>query len=41
TMERELTELLGRKVDLNTPQFVSRYFRDRVLADAETLYVAP
>ena len=39
-MERELSALLGRKVDLNTPGFLSRYFRDRVLAEAENQYVA-
>jgi hypothetical protein len=39
-MERELSDLLGRKVDLNTPAFLSRYFRDRVLAEAENQYVA-
>lgn len=38
--ELELGELLGRKVDLNTPDCLSRYFRDAVLAEAETLYVA-
>ena len=38
-MEAELSEIIGRKVDLNTPQFLSRYFRDQVLADAEVLYV--
>jgi len=38
-LERELSELLGRKVDLNTPGFLSKYFRDQVLAEAETLYV--
>jgi len=38
-MERELSEILGHKVDLNTPQFLSRYFRDQVLADAEVQYV--
>ena len=36
----ELSSILGRKVDLNTPGFLSRYFRDRVLAEAETQYVA-
>ena len=40
-METELSELLGQKVDLNTPQFLSRYFRDQALAEAEALYVAP
>jgi predicted nucleotidyltransferase len=37
-MQDELTQLLGRNVDLNTPGFLSRYFRDRVLAEAETVY---
>jgi predicted nucleotidyltransferase len=40
-MERELSEILGRKVDLNTPGTLSKYFRDRVLAEAEDQYVAP
>lgn len=40
TMERELSEILGRKVDLNTPGFLSPYFRSRVLAEAEVHYVA-
>jgi predicted nucleotidyltransferase len=39
-MEQELSELLGRKVDLNTPQFLSPYFRDQVLAEAEVQYAA-
>jgi predicted nucleotidyltransferase len=38
-LEQELTELLGHKVDLNTPGFLSKYFRDRVVAEAEALYV--
>ena len=37
-MEQELSELLGRKVDLNTPQFLSPYFRDKVFAEAEVQY---
>jgi hypothetical protein len=40
-MEAELSQLLGRKVDLNTPGFLSPRFRDRVLAEAEVRYVAP
>ena len=40
-MEQELSELLGRKVDLNTPQFLSPYFRDKVLAEAEVQYAVP
>jgi predicted nucleotidyltransferase len=39
--ESELSEILGRKVDLNTPAFLSKYFRDRALAEAEIEYVAP
>ncbi|OHB67918.1 MAG: nucleotidyltransferase [Planctomycetes bacterium RBG_13_62_9] len=39
-MEIELSELLGRKVDLNTPGFLSDYFRDEVLAEAEVQYDA-
>ena len=38
-MEAELSELLGRKVDLNTPNFLSRYFRDTVVREAEVQYV--
>jgi predicted nucleotidyltransferase len=41
TVQDQLTELLGRKVDLNTPQCLSKYFRDEVLAEAEVLYESP
>ncbi|MFL6230551.1 MAG: nucleotidyltransferase family protein [Pyrinomonadaceae bacterium] len=38
-MERELSSLLGnRKVDLRTPQDLSPYFRDEVVASAEVQY---
>jgi len=33
-MEAELSEIIGRKVDMRTPQELSRYFRDRVMAEA-------
>ena len=39
-MERELGELVGRKVDLRTPEDLSYLFRDRVVAEAEVQYVA-
>ena len=40
-MERELSEILGgRKVDLRTPQDLSKYFREEVLARAEVQYAA-
>jgi predicted nucleotidyltransferase len=40
SLEEELSGILGRKVDLNTPSFLSKYFREQVLADAEIHYVA-
>ena len=40
SMEDELSEIIGRKVDLNTPNFLSKYFRDKVLQEAEVQYVA-
>jgi predicted nucleotidyltransferase len=40
-MERELSAILGHKVDLNTAGFLSRYFQSEVLKEAEVHYVAP
>ncbi len=37
-MQEELSRLFDRQVDLNTPQFLSPYFRERVLREAEVLY---
>jgi len=38
-LERELSALLdGRKVDLRTPEDLSRYFRDQVMEEAEVQY---
>ena len=40
-MERELSEILdGHKIDLRTPQELSKYFRDEVLNQAEVHYAA-
>ena len=39
-LEIELGEILGRKVDLNTPGFLSKYYRDKVLAEAAVHYDA-
>jgi len=40
-MEQELSAMAGgRKVDLRTPEDLSRYFRDDVLARAEVQYAA-
>ena len=35
SMQDELSQLFGRRVDLHTPASLSRYFRDQVLAEAE------
>jgi predicted nucleotidyltransferase len=37
-MEIELTEMVGRKVDLRTAQELSRYFREEVVNMAEVIY---
>jgi predicted nucleotidyltransferase len=39
-LELELGEILGRKVDLNTPGFISQYYRKEILAEAEVQYDA-
>jgi len=37
-MQDELSELFDRRVELHTPKFLSRYFRDKVQAEAEIQY---
>ncbi|MDX8430304.1 MAG: nucleotidyltransferase family protein [Candidatus Algichlamydia australiensis] len=37
-MESELSEIFGYPVDLRTPNDLSPYFRDDVLATAKTIY---
>ncbi len=37
-MERELSEALGKHVDLSTPNSLSRYFRNDVVNEAEPLF---
>jgi len=37
-MQDELSEIVGRQVDLRTPECLSRYLRDDVLSQAEVLY---
>jgi predicted nucleotidyltransferase len=39
-MQDELSTIVGRRVDLNTPQCLSKYFRDEVLSEADVLYDA-
>ncbi len=38
TVQDELSALLGREVDLNTPGFLSRHFRQQVIDTALVLY---
>jgi predicted nucleotidyltransferase len=40
-LQNELSKLLGRTVDLNTPDCLGREIRRQVLAACEELYVAP
>lgn len=37
-LQDELSRILGREVDLNTPGFLSRHMRQRVLDTAEVIY---
>src|SRR4051794_39138427 len=37
-MQEELSEIIGRRVDLNTRGWLSKYFRDQVEAEARPLY---
>ena len=40
-MQAELSELIGRKVDLNTPAFLNPLFREEAIAESEVAYDAP
>ena len=37
-MELELSQIIGRKADLRTPNELSRYFRDEVVSNAQVEY---
>ena len=37
-IERELSEILGKQVDLRTPNELSKYFRDAVVKEATVFY---
>jgi predicted nucleotidyltransferase len=39
-LQEELPGILGRSVDLHTPGSLSRYFRDRIVCEAQDQYVA-
>ena len=36
--QRQLSELLGREVDLNTPGFLGRYYEDHIRREALPIY---
>jgi hypothetical protein len=38
TIEMELSEMIGRKVDLNTPNFLGKRFREKTLEESEPQY---
>ena len=39
-LESELSQIVGRKVDMRTAAALSRYFRDEVVSTAEVQYAA-
>lgn len=39
-MERQLSEIIGKKVDLRTPEELSSYFRDSIIKEARVKYEA-
>jgi predicted nucleotidyltransferase len=39
-LERELTDLLGRQVDLQTEAALSPYLRDRILQERQVIYAS-
>jgi predicted nucleotidyltransferase len=38
SMQEELSEIIGRQVELHTPNFLSPHFRENVLKEAQVLY---
>jgi predicted nucleotidyltransferase len=39
-IQDELSGIIGRRVDLNTPECLSKYFRSQVMAEVEVQYAA-
>jgi uncharacterized protein len=37
-IQQNLSQSIGKKVDLLTPQAISKYFREQVLKEAESVY---
>ncbi len=40
-IQDRLSEIVGRRVDLNTPKCLSRYFRQQVISEASLIYAQP
>lgn len=40
SMQEELTQIIGRPVELHTPNFLSPHFRENVIKEAKVLYAA-
>ncbi|MEL7069176.1 MAG: nucleotidyltransferase family protein [Cyanobacteria bacterium J06581_3] len=40
-IQDQLSKIVGRTVDLNTPKSLSRHFRDQTVATAINIYVKP
>lgn len=38
SMQEELTEIIGRPVELHTPNFLSPHFRENVIKEAQVFY---
>ena len=39
-LQKDLSELVGRAVDLHTPASLSHFFRDKIVSSAEVAYAA-
>src|SRR3989344_4614264 len=37
-IQKRMSDLIGKRVDLSTPAGLSKFFRDEVLKEAETVY---
>lgn len=37
-IEQDLSEIFGHRIELHTPKFLSPYFREKVVEEAETQY---
>ena len=40
-IQDQLSEIIGRRIDLNTPKSLSHYFRAQIIDSAKVIYVQP